>query len=276
MELIETIQETDDQIPIQNDLEKQFDVDIPEYLINQISRFLSNPDENLPLRVIFSRLLESKEEELSNIVKYSFEKGIPIWKAVHEDEILQQLGDSCSIILELQRVHSTISNLEDPKEKLISFIRILKPFHFLTDFLPEGSCKSTHDEIVEDLKSQKTGVRFITLHSSKGLDADFVFIPFLEESIGLPGNDIDEQRRLLYVALTRAKVGVVMTWAWSRRSDKRFKCSGTGGKVTHRSPSQFISQCGIHPNLVPPGSTELSAEVALNILDHHCKVLKAN
>jgi superfamily I DNA/RNA helicase len=109
------------------------------------------------------------------------------------------------------------------------------------------------------------------MHSSKGLDADFIFIPFMEDSLSLPAKDIEEMRRLLYVALTRAKVGVIFSWAWNRSSQSRFNCSGKGGNTIERLPSKFIRDCGINPSWKNKESVDealkLLAQISKTITD---------
>ncbi|HEY2543928.1 MAG TPA: ATP-dependent DNA helicase UvrD2, partial [Gaiellaceae bacterium] len=65
------------------------------------------------------------------------------------------------------------------------------------------------------------GVNLLTLHRAKGLEFDAVFIPRLEEK-ELPARqartpaEIDEERRLLYVGMTRAKRTLWLTWSGKR------------------------------------------------------------
>ena len=63
------------------------------------------------------------------------------------------------------------------------------------------------------------GVHLLTLHRAKGLEFEAVFIPRVEEkelpckqALRVPGQ-IDEERRLLYVGMTRAKRHLALTWS---------------------------------------------------------------
>ena len=70
------------------------------------------------------------------------------------------------------------------------------------------------------------GVHLLTLHRAKGLEFEAVYLPRLEEG-ELPNRraDVDEERRLLYVGITRAKRYLLVTWA---------------GK-----PSRFLEELGV-------------------------------
>jgi DNA helicase-2/ATP-dependent DNA helicase PcrA len=63
----------------------------------------------------------------------------------------------------------------------------------------------------------------MTMHASKGLEFDYVFLPGIEEDI-LPhkktidqNEDLSEERRLFYVAITRAKKRLVMSYAKQKK-----------------------------------------------------------
>jgi DNA helicase-2/ATP-dependent DNA helicase PcrA len=58
------------------------------------------------------------------------------------------------------------------------------------------------------------GVHLLTLHRAKGLEFEAVYLPFVEEGeLPIRRGDIEEERRLLYVGLTRAKRRLVVTWS---------------------------------------------------------------
>ena len=94
----------------------------------------------------------------------------------------------------------------------------------------------------------REGVHIMTIHAAKGLEFDHVFVPGCEDGIlpftlfgGLPGGQaerpdlIDEERRLLYVAMTRARIGLALSWARKRN----FK-----GRQLQGNISPFLNQLG--------------------------------
>jgi len=117
----------------------------------------------------------------------------------------------------------------------------------------------TYDEVVADLEAraergfeaptQDGAVTLLTLHKAKGLEFDAVFLVALEEGmvpISHARNDgeITEERRLLYVGVTRARRHLWLSWARSR--------PGYAGKPMPRRPSRFLYGLG-------PGAPQRSA-----------------
>lgn len=105
----------------------------------------------------------------------------------------------------------------------------------LTDFLQEVSLQT---DLESDEGSDGERVSLMTVHSAKGLEFPVVFIVGLEENI-FPSSlsmgskrELEEERRLLYVAITRAERHCILTYAKNRY---RY------GKVEMESPSRFLT-----------------------------------
>ena len=86
---------------------------------------------------------------------------------------------------------------------------------------------------------ERNKVTLMTVHSAKGLEFEYVYVAGLEEnlfpsmmSMGTP-EGLEEERRLFYVALTRAKRAAVLSFA-----ESRFKW----GEMTFGRPSRFLSE----------------------------------
>lgn len=96
----------------------------------------------------------------------------------------------------------------------------LDPETAIEHLLEDAALGSDQDELKE--KEEFDAVRLMTIHSSKGLEFPYVFITGLEEGLfpherlGDEKTDTEEERRLFYVALTRAKKKVFLSYAHMR------------------------------------------------------------
>ena len=105
----------------------------------------------------------------------------------------------------------------------------------LSEFLQNISLSSDTDE----LQDQNDMITLMTLHSAKGLEYKAVFLVGLEEGI-FPSylsigdeNQIEEERRLFYVGITRAKENLFMSFA-KRRT--------IFGSTSYNPPSRFLNE----------------------------------
>ena len=111
------------------------------------------------------------------------------------------------------------------------------PVVTLNDYLENVSLLSAVD--VEDDENGSNKVTLMTVHSSKGLEFPYVFVAGMEENIFPSGgflaseSDVEEERRLFYVAMTRAKKALQFSFASTRMRN---------GKHESNSPSRFIRE----------------------------------
>jgi DNA helicase-2/ATP-dependent DNA helicase PcrA len=121
------------------------------------------------------------------------------------------------------------------------------------------------DSREEEDPAAEQGISLLTLHAAKGLEYPVVFVIGAEEDLlpcaGIQGEarDLDEERRLAYVGITRAREVLYLTRATQRQ--KR-------GKVLLRTPSRFLAELppGAHevvdPNALAATPEELAAHTA--------------
>lgn len=106
----------------------------------------------------------------------------------------------------------------------------------IEQFLSETALQSDQDE----LKEEKKAVRLMTVHAAKGLEFNVVFVAGLEDGLfphekmnesHITQEEAEEERRLFYVAVTRAKKKVYLTYAQTRT---------IFGRERSNIPSEFI------------------------------------
>ncbi len=129
------------------------------------------------------------------------------------------------------------------------------PVVTLNDYLENVSLLSAVD--IEDDEDSSNKVTLMTVHSSKGLEFPYVYVAGMEENIFPSGGslaseaEIEEERRLFYVAMTRAKKAVSFSFSQTRMRN---------GKHESNSPSRFIrevdSQYIANPLTSPFGSDD--------------------
>ena len=133
---------------------------------------------------------------------------------------------------------SRVQNIEELGNSLYTFVTTRleegRPDFKLGDFLAEISLLTDQDT---DKDEHANRVTMMTIHASKGLEFKNVFVVGLEENL-LPAErsknnpkEIEEERRLFYVAITRAKENVILTYAKSRFLH---------GQPMNCTPSRFI------------------------------------
>jgi DNA helicase-2/ATP-dependent DNA helicase PcrA len=118
----------------------------------------------------------------------------------------------------------------------------------LERFLAEAALLSSADTVV----GQEEGVTLMTLHTAKGLEWPVVVLTGMEHGLfpltrAEEQGGLEEERRLCYVGLTRAKDKLYLTWARARRR---------GGELRPGIPSRFLGS-------IPPGIIEERRTTAL-------------
>ncbi|KKQ28009.1 MAG: ATP-dependent DNA helicase PcrA [Parcubacteria group bacterium GW2011_GWB1_37_13] len=197
-------------------------------------KIFAGEEENLPIKMKikidnFYKILEEIKEKIgkektSEVIKFVVKKtGIETELSSGAEEDMERLEN----IKELATLALKYDNLENGLgiEKL----------------LEDASLASDQDSllITEEKKEKINAVKLMTVHASKGLEFKYVFITGLEDGL-FPhqrhnegeGFDSEEERRLFYVAITRAKEKLFLSFANFRT---------IFGSRTINAPSEFIA-----------------------------------
>ena len=136
------------------------------------------------------------------------------------------------------------------------------PLVTLPAFLENISLLSNVD-VAEDETSNK--VALMTAHSAKGLEFPYVFVSGMEENLFPSGGwmltdqELEEERRLFYVAMTRAKKAVTLTFAQTRMRN---------GKHENNAPSRFLREIAPQYLQNPLRKEDFQVERTLDDDDH--------
>ncbi|MEI7426343.1 MAG: 3'-5' exonuclease, partial [Candidatus Moraniibacteriota bacterium] len=200
-----------------------------------IAKIFAQDMENLPTKMqlkinnfynTLDRIMEKiKTEKASDAIKFAVKKsGIEIELSSGTDEDTERLEN----IKELATLALKYDNLENGTgiEKL----------------LEDASLASDQDSIMHNQEKKKeiNGVKLMTVHASKGLEFKYVFITGLEDGLfphqkdneTKSAEDREEERRLFYVALTRAREKLFLSFSNFRT---------IFGSRQINAPSEFIS-----------------------------------
>lgn len=223
-----------------------------ERIVNEPKRGIGNATLSLLLQ-ISQDLHLSPLEVLQNVEQYpalskkktALKKFAELWEALITAEREQPLEQFLDTILEKTGYHGMLEsmgeegtfrleNIEELKTSILTYQNEAEEAS-LGGFLEEISLYTDVDKYEPD---QDT-VMLMTVHSAKGLEFRNVFLVGMEQGV-FPGNrslstpqDLEEERRLAYVALTRAKEKLTLTTAASRM---------LFGMTMRNPPSQFLEE----------------------------------
>ena len=227
-------------------------------------RLINNHDDDVSLlRIINTPKRGIGDKTIENITNVATEKGISLFEAIESGKELSfknaildmekkcenlTLTEMVDVVLNdsgMKNEYTSDKSLESEirLENLEEFKSITKGYEeeygviSLTDFLNEVSLVSD----ISEHQDSNNKVSLMTIHAVKGLEFDNVFIVGMEEGIFPHYNSInegtiaaiEEERRLCYVAITRAKINL-----WMLNAKKRMLF----GNTQLNMPSRFMDE----------------------------------
>ncbi len=147
--------------------------------------------------------------------------------------IIEEALERSGYLAELQNERSV--EAEGRLENLSELVGVAREYETVDDFLEQVSLVSDTDDIDEE----ESTVTLMTLHAAKGLEFPVVFLVGMEDGVfphvralGDP-SELEEERRLAYVGITRAMQKLHLTSAWSRMMH---------GQTQYNPPSRFLDE----------------------------------
>ena len=158
------------------------------------------------------------------------------------ENLIQEIIDTTGYVRQLEaedtvEAHSRIENIDSLINKIVQYEEDCEEMPTLDGLLEDIALVADIDTVSEDTEQ----VLLMTLHSAKGLEFPCVYMCGMEENI-FPGSiavfgdnpdDMEEERRLCYVGITRAMKNLTLTSA-SRRM--------RNGNVVYNPPSRFLRE----------------------------------
>lgn len=149
------------------------------------------------------------------------------------EHALQQSGYSDELVAE----HSV--EADGRLENLAELVGTARSFETVDGFLEQVSLVADTDQLPDAVDSDASQTLLMTLHAAKGLEFPVVFLIGMEDGVfphiralGEP-RELEEERRLAYVGITRARERLILTHAWART---------LWGSTQYNPPSRFIGE----------------------------------
>ncbi len=217
--------------------------------VNDLIRIINIPPRGIG-KVTILKIISGKIDTLSPALREKVNQFFLLLDRIKEIIPKEKPSQIIKYILRETGIENMYRNGTEEEQEKLENLRELVSLGAQYDSLENGEgieALLTNAALATDqdeLEKDKDAVKLMTVHASKGLEFDYVFIAGLEQDLfphkKLSENDIsrseeEEERRLFYVALTRARKKVYLSYAQLRT---------IFGAQKVNTPSEFISDIG--------------------------------
>jgi DNA helicase-2/ATP-dependent DNA helicase PcrA len=130
-------------------------------------------------------------------------------------------------------------NYRARQEDLDQLVAFARRFQSVEEFLTQLALQTTADSEADEARRDDDEIRLSTIHQAKGLEFDVVFIIMLSEGMFPPMRSaenpdaVEEERRLFYVAITRARDELYLSYP-------QIRATRSSWAEQHQRPSRFL------------------------------------
>lgn len=220
--------------------------------VSDLKRVINTPPRGIG-KITLLKIVEGKEHGLPSATRIKIQNFRNLLSRIKNFALSNTLSKAIMFIAEESSIMNNFAKSEEEKERAenIKELAVLASRYDLIS--KEGDFEGAIEKFLEDTslvsdqdedKEEKSGVRLMTVHASKGLEFAYVFVTGLEEGLfphnkdeNLSEEDAEEERRLFYVAITRAKKKLFLSYAQTRT---------IFGNRNINIPSEFILEIPDH------------------------------
>ncbi len=235
-----------------------------------ISRCINTPARGIG-KASLAKLASGQENSISDATRMKIADFWRLLDDIKEEIDTKKPSEVIKFILENTGLERSLKSGDAEDEERIMNVRelvsVAKQYDHMTSpsgietFLTNAALSSDQDEI----KENKEAVKLMTVHAAKGLEFEHVFIAGLEENLfplkhmdeaEMSKSEEEEERRLFYVAITRAKKKLYLSYSIVRT---------IYGSERVSAPSEFIDD--IEKNLIEESSNTKPTGVKAIFID---------
>lgn len=213
--------------------------------LSDIKRIINLPARGIG-KVTIAKIFAGNENALPASVRIKVSAFYNLLDKIKENTESKKPSELIKFIIKESGIEEDLKNGNDDDKERLENMMELATLAKKYDYLPYGEGveklleESSLSTDQDSLEKESDAVKLMTVHASKGLEFDYVFIAGLEEDlfphqkVGASAINLEqseEERRLFYVAITRAKKKLFLTYARSRT---------IFGSLQLNTPSQFL------------------------------------
>lgn len=195
-----------------------------------ITRIINVPARGIG-KVTLMKILAKQESTLSGAMQERVRQFHQLLERIKKTALESKPSELVKFIIKESGMEMMYKSGKEEDQEKLENIRELVTLATKYDYLPneeaveallaDAALATDQDELIKDHNK----VKLMTVHASKGLEFDYVFIPGLEEDLfphkrlnedEILASEAEEERRLFYVALTRARKKIFLSYAQLR------------------------------------------------------------
>jgi DNA helicase-2/ATP-dependent DNA helicase PcrA len=197
--------------------------------VSDIKRIINTPARGIG-KVSFLKIVEGKTQSLPLKTRACYTDFMKLLSRIREITKTSKPSEIVKFVMKESGLEDTFEHDGDEGEERLENLREFVSLAVRYDELPDDTrleemLTDAALQSDEDAREIKDGVKIMTVHSSKGLEFDYVFITGLEDNLfphrrlseeETTDEESEEERRLFYVAITRARKKIFLSYSGIR------------------------------------------------------------